>query len=124
MLCGTTAKLIVISNNTPPIKKSEIEYYAMLSKTGVHHYTGSESSFPLLAVHAFAPCLSHCLAAPVHAARVQVSNGLVCYRAAWLCHSCPTRGCAQALLECTHSPVRGSALKQALVYVSSHSARG
>ena len=36
------AKLIIISNNTPPIKKSEIEYYAMLSKTGVHHYTGSE----------------------------------------------------------------------------------
>ena len=27
-----------------PIKKSEIEYYAMLSKTGVHHYTGSEPS--------------------------------------------------------------------------------
>jgi hypothetical protein len=36
------AKLIIISNNTPPIKKSEIEYYAMLSKTGVHHYSGSE----------------------------------------------------------------------------------
>ena len=36
------AKLVIISNNTPPIKKSEIEYYAMLSKTGVHHYTGSE----------------------------------------------------------------------------------
>ncbi|BDA46597.1 g10740 [Coccomyxa elongata] len=35
------AKLIIISNNTPPIKKSEIEYYAMLSKTGVHHYTGN-----------------------------------------------------------------------------------
>ena len=40
---------MVISNNTPPIKKSEIEYYAMLSKTGVHHYTGSEcSGLPLL----------------------------------------------------------------------------
>ncbi|CAK0785708.1 60S ribosomal protein L30 [Coccomyxa viridis] len=35
------AKLVIISNNTPPIKKSEIEYYAMLSKTGVHHYTGN-----------------------------------------------------------------------------------
>ena len=35
------AKLIIISNNTPPIRKSEIEYYAMLSKTGVHHYGGS-----------------------------------------------------------------------------------
>ena len=30
------AKLIVISANTPPLRKSEIEYYAMLSKTGVH----------------------------------------------------------------------------------------
>jgi ribosomal protein L30E len=36
------AKLIIISNNCPPIRKSEIEYYAMLSKTGVHHYTGSK----------------------------------------------------------------------------------
>ena len=35
------AKLIIISSNTPTIRKSEIEYYAMLSKTGVHHYTGS-----------------------------------------------------------------------------------
>lgn len=32
----------MISNNTPTIKKSEIEYYAMLSKTGVHHYSGSK----------------------------------------------------------------------------------
>lgn len=35
------AKLIIISNNTPPLRKSEIEYYAMLAKTGVHHYTGN-----------------------------------------------------------------------------------
>eukprot|EP00208_Stichococcus_sp_RCC1054_P004694 CAMPEP_0206138624 /NCGR_PEP_ID=MMETSP1473-20131121/3448_1 /ASSEMBLY_ACC=CAM_ASM_001109 /TAXON_ID=1461547 /ORGANISM="Stichococcus sp, Strain RCC1054" /LENGTH=115 /DNA_ID=CAMNT_0053532103 /DNA_START=102 /DNA_END=449 /DNA_ORIENTATION=- len=35
------AKLIIICNNCPPIRKSEIEYYAMLSKTGVHHYTGN-----------------------------------------------------------------------------------
>lgn len=41
------AKLVIISNNTPPIKKSEIEYYAMLSKTGVHHYTGSERPYAL-----------------------------------------------------------------------------
>ncbi len=39
---GRAAKLIIICNNCPPIRKSEIEYYAMLSKTGVHHYTGSE----------------------------------------------------------------------------------
>merc|ERR1712037_1093467 len=35
------SKLILISNNCPPLRKSEIEYFAMLSKTGVHHYTGN-----------------------------------------------------------------------------------
>ena len=29
-------KLIIISNNCPPLRKSEIEYYAMLVE--VHHY--------------------------------------------------------------------------------------
>jgi len=35
------AWLIIIADNCPPLAKSEIEYYAMLSKTGVHHYAGS-----------------------------------------------------------------------------------
>ncbi|PWN95203.1 L30e-like protein [Tilletiopsis washingtonensis] len=35
------AKLVLISANTPPLRKSEIEYYAMLSKTSVHHFQGS-----------------------------------------------------------------------------------
>ncbi|OQV14434.1 putative 60S ribosomal protein L30 [Hypsibius exemplaris] len=35
------AKLIILANNTPALRKSEIEYYAMLSKTGVHNYTGT-----------------------------------------------------------------------------------
>ena len=35
------AKLVILSGNTPPLRKSEIEYYAMLSKTGVHHYSGN-----------------------------------------------------------------------------------
>lgn len=35
------AKLVIISNNCPSVRKSEIEYYAMLSKTGVHHYSGN-----------------------------------------------------------------------------------
>ncbi|KAJ1018122.1 hypothetical protein NDA16_004988 [Ustilago loliicola] len=35
------AKLVLISANTPPLRKSEIEYYAMLSKTAVHHYQGT-----------------------------------------------------------------------------------
>eukprot|EP00033_Pygsuia_biforma_P000045 GCRY01000060.1.p2 GENE.GCRY01000060.1~~GCRY01000060.1.p2 ORF type:complete len:109 (-),score=28.97 GCRY01000060.1:146-472(-) len=37
------AKLIIISNNTPPLRKSEIEYYAMLAKTNVHHYNGNNN---------------------------------------------------------------------------------
>lgn len=36
-----TAKLIILSSNCPPLRRSEIEYYAMLSRTGVHHYTGN-----------------------------------------------------------------------------------
>lgn len=35
------AKLVVIANNCPPLRKSEIEYYAMLAQCGVHHYNGS-----------------------------------------------------------------------------------
>lgn len=48
------AKLVIISSNTPSLRfvfnnyfsikkfrKSEIEYYAMLSKTGVHEYHGN-----------------------------------------------------------------------------------
>ena len=40
------AKLILIANNCPPLRKSEIEYYAMLSKVGVHHFNGSKYSNP------------------------------------------------------------------------------
>merc|ERR1712083_891906 len=35
------AKLVIIATNTPQLRKSEIDYYAMLAKTGVHHYTGN-----------------------------------------------------------------------------------
>merc|ERR1712127_652069 len=35
------SKLVIICNNCPPLRKSEIEYYAMLGKTGVHHYAGN-----------------------------------------------------------------------------------
>lgn len=37
------AKMVIIANNTPAIRKSEIEYYAMLSKAQVHHYSGNNS---------------------------------------------------------------------------------
>eukprot|EP00823_Brevimastigomonas_motovehiculus_P007119 TRINITY_DN6135_c0_g1_i1.p1 TRINITY_DN6135_c0_g1~~TRINITY_DN6135_c0_g1_i1.p1 ORF type:complete len:137 (+),score=22.87 TRINITY_DN6135_c0_g1_i1:53-412(+) len=33
--------LVIIADNCPPLLKSQIEYYAMLGKTGVHHYTGN-----------------------------------------------------------------------------------
>merc|ERR1711865_458420 len=37
------SKLILISNNCPALRKSEIEYYAMLAKTGVHHFNGDNN---------------------------------------------------------------------------------
>ena len=37
------AKLILIANNCPALRKSEIEYYAMLAKTGVHHFNGDNN---------------------------------------------------------------------------------
>ncbi|KAB2572949.1 60S ribosomal protein L30 [Lasiodiplodia hormozganensis] len=35
------AKLVLIAANTPPLRKSELEYYAMLAKVSVHHYSGN-----------------------------------------------------------------------------------
>ncbi|XP_008060300.1 60S ribosomal protein L30-like [Carlito syrichta] len=35
------AKLVLLANNRPALRKSEIEYYVMLTKTGVHHYSGN-----------------------------------------------------------------------------------
>ncbi|EGX97271.1 60S ribosomal protein L30-2 [Cordyceps militaris CM01] len=35
------AKLIIMAANTPPLRKSELEYYAMLSKTPLHHFAGN-----------------------------------------------------------------------------------
>nr|GMC56423.1 60S ribosomal protein L30 [Ipomoea batatas] len=40
-LRSSKGKLILISNNCPPLRKSEIEYYAMLAKIGVYHYNGN-----------------------------------------------------------------------------------
>merc|ERR1739845_246421 len=37
------AKLVLIANNCPALRKSEIEYYAMLAKTGVHHFHGDNN---------------------------------------------------------------------------------
>ncbi|CAI7581605.1 60S ribosomal protein [Penicillium manginii] len=35
------AKLILIAGNCPPLRKSELEYYAMLAKVPVHHFNGN-----------------------------------------------------------------------------------
>ncbi|CCW68809.1 unnamed protein product [Phytomonas sp. Hart1] len=35
------SRLIVISNNCPPVRRAEIEYYCTLSKTPIHHYSGN-----------------------------------------------------------------------------------
>ena len=35
--------MILISSNCPALRKSEIEYYAMLAKCSVHHYAGTNS---------------------------------------------------------------------------------
>lgn len=68
------AKLILISNNCPPIRKTEIEYYAMLSKTTVHHYGGSKlSNTP------------NCQDAPF-----RLSNLLSCFT---LCFACALSSC-------------------------------
>merc|ERR1711937_415181 len=40
-LRSSKGKLIILAANTPALRRSEIEYYAMMSKTSVHHYTGN-----------------------------------------------------------------------------------
>ena len=42
-LRANKAKMVIISSNTPALRKSEIEYYAMLGKCAVHHYVGNNS---------------------------------------------------------------------------------
>ena len=37
------SKLVIVSNNMPALRKSEIEYYAMLAKTHVRSYNGSNA---------------------------------------------------------------------------------
>ena len=37
------AKLVILSSNLPPLRKSELEYYAMLSKTPVYHFKGTNT---------------------------------------------------------------------------------
>jgi large subunit ribosomal protein L30e len=32
---------LIQAGNTPPLRKSELEYYSMLAKTNVHHFSGN-----------------------------------------------------------------------------------
>merc|ERR1712194_27708 len=38
------SKMVLIASNCPPLRKSEVEYFAMLAKTQVHHYTGDNTA--------------------------------------------------------------------------------
>lgn len=42
------AKLVIIAANAPPLRKSELEYYAMLAKAPVHHFSGNNVSLRCL----------------------------------------------------------------------------
>lgn len=43
MVRQSKAKLVILTNNCPDLRKLEIEYYAMLAKTGLHHCHGNNS---------------------------------------------------------------------------------
>jgi len=38
------SKMVLIASNCPPLRKSEVEYLAMLAKTQVHHYHGDNTA--------------------------------------------------------------------------------
>lgn len=37
------AKLVIISSNCPSLRRSELEYYAVIAKTGVHEFAGTNT---------------------------------------------------------------------------------
>nr|XP_055220251.1 60S ribosomal protein L30-like [Gorilla gorilla gorilla] len=41
MIIQGKVKLIILANNCPALRKSEIEHCIMLAKTGVHYYSGN-----------------------------------------------------------------------------------
>lgn len=53
-------KLIIIANNCPPLRKSEIEYYAMLAKVTVHHFHGSKFIVAVLLILSCKYPLGYC----------------------------------------------------------------
>ncbi|XP_031260574.1 60S ribosomal protein L30-like [Pistacia vera] len=51
---SSKVKLVIIVNNRRHLRKSEIEYYAMLAKVGVHHYNASRFLNLLIAFYSYA----------------------------------------------------------------------
>merc|ERR1719397_2239658 len=49
------AKLVLIADNIPYLRRTEIEYYAMLARIGIHHYDGSNNDLERLAVNTSKP---------------------------------------------------------------------
>jgi large subunit ribosomal protein L30e len=43
-LHSNKAKVVIITGKIPQLRKSELEYYAMLSKCNVHHFAGNNVS--------------------------------------------------------------------------------
>ncbi|KLO05312.1 60S ribosomal protein L30 [Schizopora paradoxa] len=52
-----SAKLVLISANCPHLRRSELEYYAMLSKTHVHHFQGTNVQLGTAAGKLFRVCV-------------------------------------------------------------------
>merc|ERR1712118_341792 len=50
------SKLILIANNCPPGRKSELEYLAMLSKISVHDYAGTNVDLGTICGKRFRVC--------------------------------------------------------------------
>uniref|UniRef100_A0A915ECW1 Large ribosomal subunit protein eL30 n=1 Tax=Ditylenchus dipsaci TaxID=166011 RepID=A0A915ECW1_9BILA len=46
-------KLVILSNNVPPLWKSEVQYYAMLGQIGVHEYQGNNIELEQLPASSF-----------------------------------------------------------------------
>lgn len=61
---------MLVSSNCPPLRRSELEYYAMLSKTPVHLYAGSNVTLGTAAGKLFRVG-SVCLSPRVPADRIQ-----------------------------------------------------
>merc|ERR1712080_115850 len=47
------AKLVIIAANTPVLRKSELEYYAILSKTPVYYFQGGNNELGTVCVKLF-----------------------------------------------------------------------